>query len=46
MEYCDGGDLYQKIIEHQKISSYLDEEFIWMIFIQATSKKNYLPYKN
>ena len=34
MEYCDQGDLFQKITRHQKEQTYLKEEEIWRIFIQ------------
>ena len=33
MEYCDYGDLFQKITRHQKDQSWLKEEEIWRIFI-------------
>lgn len=35
MEYADQGDLYQKIVKHQKDQSFLPEETIWRIFIQV-----------
>ena len=35
MEYCDNGDLFQKISRHQKDSTSLLEEDIWRIFIQT-----------
>lgn len=34
MEYADGGDLYQKILEHQKNKTIFPEKQIWQIFIQ------------
>lgn len=34
MEYADGGDLYEKICQHQKNNSKFKEEEIWSIFIQ------------
>eukprot|EP00347_Sterkiella_histriomuscorum_P019924 403339782 len=33
MEYADDGDLYQKIIEHQRNSTLFDEDTIWRYFI-------------
>jgi len=35
MEFADNGDLYQKIIEHQKNSTSFSENEIWAIFIQV-----------
>ena len=35
MEYTNNGDLYQKIMEHQKKGSYIKEDEIWSIFIQV-----------
>ena len=34
MEYADGGDLYQKIIENRKRQVLFEESDIWRIFIQ------------
>ena len=34
MDYADDGDLYQKIVEHQKNKTNFEEESIWKIFIQ------------
>ena len=34
MEYADSGDLYQEISNHQKLNKYMDEDFIWRVFIQ------------
>lgn len=34
MDYADDGDLYQKIIEHQKNKTNFEEDDIWRIFIQ------------
>lgn len=36
MEYADNGDLYQKIVEHQKKGTYFPEQEIWSIFVQVT----------
>jgi NIMA (never in mitosis gene a)-related kinase len=33
MEFADDGDLYQKIITHQKNSSQMTEPFIWTVLI-------------
>lgn len=33
MEYCDQGDLFQKITKHSKEQAYLREEEVWRIFI-------------
>lgn len=35
MEYCNNGDLFQKITTHQKSKTYIKEEEIWKIFIQV-----------
>ncbi len=34
MEFADGGDLYQKIVEHKKTATFFEETDIWKIFIQ------------
>ena len=34
MEFADGGDLYQKIVEHKKTTTFFEETDIWRIFIQ------------
>ena len=33
MDYADDGDLYQKIVEHQKNKTQFEEDDIWKIFI-------------
>jgi serine/threonine protein kinase len=33
MEYCDGGDLYEKILEHKKNKTKFEEGDIWEIFV-------------
>jgi NIMA (never in mitosis gene a)-related kinase 1/4/5 len=33
MEYCDDGDLFQKITRHQKEQTYIKEEEVWRMFI-------------
>ena len=35
MEYADDGDLFQKIVNHQKNSTWFKEEDIWKIFIMV-----------
>jgi hypothetical protein len=35
MEYADGGDLYNKIVEHQKKNTHFSEKELWNIFIQV-----------
>lgn len=35
MEYCDNGDLFEKICHHQKRSTLFKEEEIWSILIQT-----------
>lgn len=36
MEYCNNGDLFQKIVEHQKKGTNFSEPEIWNLFIQMT----------
>ncbi len=33
MEFANDGDLYQKILEHQKKNSQMAESFIWTVLI-------------
>jgi NIMA (never in mitosis gene a)-related kinase len=33
MDYADDGDLYQKIVDHQKNKTNFDEDTIWKVFI-------------
>lgn len=33
MDYADDGDLYQKIVEHQKNSTLFNEDDIWKVLI-------------
>ena len=33
MEYADDGDMFQKIVKHQKNETSFDEQFIWKTFI-------------
>ncbi|CDW72008.1 protein kinase domain containing protein [Stylonychia lemnae] len=46
MEFADGGDLYQKIIDHQKRSSTFPEREIWQIIGQMTKGLKALHDKN
>jgi len=34
MEFADGGDLYQKILEHKKNHTVFSEKEIWIILSQ------------
>lgn len=36
MEFCDGGDLYEKISKHKENGYFIKEREIWNIFIQVT----------
>ena len=36
MEFSDDGDLYQKIVHHQKAHSQFEEETIWRTLINVT----------
>ncbi len=36
MEFLDDGDLYQKIVAHQKNNTSFDEETIWKTLIHVT----------
>ena len=35
MEFADNGDLFQKIVEHQKSNTFFDEDDVWRVFIQV-----------
>ena len=35
MEYADGGDLFQKIVVHQKKKTLFDEADVWLIFLSV-----------
>ena len=37
MEYCNNGDLFQKIVDFQKKGTLFPEVEIWNIFIQVKS---------
>ena len=36
MDYADDGDVYQKIVDHQKNKTNFEEEMVWSIFIHMT----------
>ena len=36
MEFLDDGDLYQKIVQHQKASTAFDETDIWRTLVHVT----------
>lgn len=36
MEYAEGGDLLQKIIDHKVKQSYMNEEFLWNLLIEIS----------
>jgi NIMA (never in mitosis gene a)-related kinase len=36
MEYADGGDLYQRILEYKKKQVYMSENFLWHLLIKLT----------
>ena len=36
MEFSDDGDLYQKIVQHQKEESLFEEDTVWRTLIQIT----------
>ncbi|EGR32229.1 protein kinase domain protein [Ichthyophthirius multifiliis] len=42
MEYANNGDLYQKILEHQKKNTQFSEKEIWQIFTQVVKGLNTL----
>lgn len=37
MEFSDDGDLYQKIVQHQKQYTTFSESYIWKTLIQVTA---------
>lgn len=39
MEYANNGDLYQKIVDHQRRGSFFEEYDIWNVLIQVNSIK-------
>lgn len=42
MEYADGGDLYEKIVQHKNKKTKFSEVDIWEIFIQIVKGLRYL----
>jgi NIMA (never in mitosis gene a)-related kinase len=36
MEFLDDGDLYQKIVQHQKNGTEFEESTIWRTLVQVT----------
>ena len=46
MEFADGGDMYQKIQDHQKRGSSIQEKDIWKIVSQMISGLKALHDKN
>lgn len=46
MEFADGGDLYQKILDHQKKGSFFTEKEIWHIIGQMVNGLKALHDKN
>lgn len=46
MEFADGGDLYQRIMDHQKRGSSFSEREIWQVLCQMVSGLKALHDKN
>jgi NIMA (never in mitosis gene a)-related kinase 1/4/5 len=46
MEFADGGDLYQRILEHQKRGTFFQEREIWQVLCQMVSGLKALHDKN
>ena len=46
MEFSDDGDLYQKIVHHQKSHTHFTEEEIWRTLINVVSGLNNLHELN
>ena len=46
MEFADGGDLYQKILEHQKKGTFFSEREIWQVLSNMISGLKALHDKN
>ena len=46
MDYLDDGDLYQKIVKHQKANKQIDESYIWKVFIEMCKALNALHMQN
>jgi len=46
MEYCDNGDLFQKITTTQKLEQFMKEDYVWKILIQMTKALKVLHEMN
>lgn len=46
MEFCGGGDLFQKITKHKKRGQYVKESEIWSILIHLLKGLKMLHSKN
>jgi len=46
MEFADGGDLYQRILEHQKRGTAFTEREIWQVLCQMINGLKALHDKN
>mmetsp|Transcript_16906 Transcript_16906/g.21387 ORF Transcript_16906/g.21387 Transcript_16906/m.21387 type:complete len:216 (-) Transcript_16906:1704-2351(-) len=46
MEFLNDGDLYQKIVKHQKESRRMDEELIWRVFVEMCKALRALHQRN
>ena len=46
MEYADGGDLYQRILEYQQKGRYMSESFIWSVAAQLCQALSHLHSLN
>lgn len=46
MDFLDDGDLYQKIVKHQKGNRKIDEDTIWKIFIEMVKALKALHSRN
>ena len=44
MEYADGGDLFQRILQYQKKGVYMSESFVWSLLIQLARGLKSLHY--
>ena len=36
MEFADDGDVYHKIVRHQKNNTNFEEDYVWRVFIQVS----------
>lgn len=44
MEYADDGDVFQRIESNQAQQKYMQERFIWQVFIQVAKGMQALHY--